>query len=152
MTSQVADVRMAYATRPSAGGAPVEVPAATLRGLGALRVLFGLVAIGALIAGFGAGTGMAAPVLAVAGVATVLQGLATAVAAPRLLRDDRAVLASVAVDAVLVVLGVAALMVGWAEFTVAGAAVVLGGSVIAALSAVTVAVVTALNEGRAARA
>ncbi|MFB7874420.1 hypothetical protein ACFC06_04155 [Nocardia sp. NPDC056064] len=150
MTSQVADVRMTYATRPSVGRAPVEMPAAALRGIGAVRVLFGLVAFGALIAGFDGGTGMAVPVLAVVGAVSVLQGLATVMATPRLLRDDRAVLSSVAADAVLVVLGVAALMVGWDQFTVAGAAVVLGGAVIAALSAVAVAVVTALAEGRSA--
>ncbi|WP_278262427.1 hypothetical protein [Nocardia sp. AG03] len=150
MTSQVADVRMTYATRPAADRGPVEVPATALRGIGAVRVLFGLVALGALIAGFDAGTGMAAPVLAIVGAVSIALGLATVATTPRLLRDDRAVLSSVAADAVLVVLGVAALMIGWDQFTVAGAAVVLGGAVIAALSAVSVAVVTALHEGRAA--
>ncbi|MEV0062245.1 hypothetical protein [Nocardia sp. NPDC050718] len=145
MTSQVATVQMAYATRTSTGGAPVDASAWTLRGVGAIRVLYGLVPFAALILGVEVGTGLAVPVFVAVGLVSVLLGLATVALAPRLLERDDVVLASVSVDAVLVVLGVAALMVGWAQFTVAAAAVVLGGVVLAALSAAVVAIVTAVR-------
>ncbi|MEV6659602.1 hypothetical protein [Nocardia fluminea] len=146
MTSQVTTARMAYATKTSTRGAPVDVPSWTLRGVGTIRVLYGLVPFATLILGADAGTGMAAPVLVVVGLVSVVLGLATVALTPRLLGRDDAVLAAVGVDAILVVLGVAALMMGWDQFTVAAAGVVLGGVVIGALSAAVVAIVTAVRE------
>lgn len=147
MTSQVATVRMAYATQTSTtGGAPVDVPSWTLRGVGAIRVLYGIVLFAALILGADVGTGMAVPVFVAAGLVSVLLGLATVALTLRLLDRDDLVLAAVVVDAAVVILGVAALMVGWAQFAIFGAAVVLAGVVIAALSAAVVAIVTAVRD------
>ncbi|MFI6569907.1 hypothetical protein [Nocardia fluminea] len=146
MTSQVTTARMAYATKTSTGGAPVDVSSWTLRGVGAIRVLYGLVLFATLILGADVGTGMAVPVLVVVGLVSVALGLATVALTPRLLGRDDAVLVAVGVDAILVVLGVAALMMGWDQFTVAAAGVVLGGVVIGALSAAIVAIVTAVRE------
>ncbi|MGS2811241.1 hypothetical protein [Nocardia sp. MW-W600-9] len=146
MTSQVATVRMAYATQTSTGGTPVDVSSWTLRGVGAIRVLYGLVPFAALILGTDVGTGTAVPVFVAVGLVSVLLGLATVALTPRLLGRDDIVLAAVVVDAAVVILGVAALMMGWDQFTVFAAAVVLAGVVIAALSAAMVAIVTAVRD------
>lgn len=142
MTSQVASAPIGFAA-----GASVRRPRGAtglwaIRGMGAVRALYGAVAFGSLALASTVGTGVAAVAFAAVGLVTVLLGVATVALAEPLRRNDSAVLAAVIADAAVVLLGTALLLGAWDRFTVSAAAVQLGAVAIAGVSAVVVAVAT----------
>ncbi|MFF2392329.1 hypothetical protein [Nocardia sp. NPDC058114] len=110
-----------------------------VRGIAGLRVLLGLVLLIFLIGGFSPGTGAATAILVVLGVAFVVHGAISWILAKS--ASDSIAIISICVDSFVVVAGLTALLLAWEKLSLAGAMVLLGGIVFAALDALVLAVV-----------
>ncbi|MFF2084011.1 hypothetical protein ACFVVM_09545 [Nocardia sp. NPDC058176] len=145
MTSQVMNARIGIAPQSTVRRTRGGVSLSAIRGVGAVRALYGLVPFVFLMTGADAGTGLAGAALLLVGVVTLLQGLGVAAIAPRLDRDDSSALAAVVADAIAVVAGLALILLAWDQFSASAALVVLGAVVVAGLSMVAIALATAVN-------
>ncbi|MFB7873698.1 hypothetical protein ACFC06_00490 [Nocardia sp. NPDC056064] len=103
------------------------------------RLVLGAALLIALLAGFSPGTGVAVAILIVLGIEFVVHGLIGLMLAksPR----NSIALVSIAVDSLIVVAGLTALLLAWERLSVAGAWVLIGGIAFAVLAAIVLAVV-----------
>jgi len=115
------------------------VARSTISSVGIARILYGILPLALLANGFATGTGIATAVLATIGVGFVVQGIAMTALARMLTDVDAAVIISVALDALVTVLAISFMVAGWNDLTSAAGLLVLGAVVLAAVSAVVVA-------------